>query len=148
MGRGSWLRSVRAWFKYAFAVDKYDESSLSTGEKEILERLAAQIHGRGLSSPAILWLQSNRHMNWFGSQFMVAFQPIFDMAHPLLNSFLRVLGLNVPLEDYPKLQSAFEKRYSVEYLVQRLEALAAGEYNNLSAQPQKEAGGPEIPPKR
>ena len=146
--RGDWMRSFRDWIKHAFAVEKYDESSLSEEDKAILDRLAVQIHGRGLASPAILWLQSNRHMNWFGAQFIVAFQPIFEMTHPFVNMFLRVIGLNVPVEEYPKLHGAFEKRYSIEYLVQRLEALLAGEYNSHSAQPEDEAVGPGESPKR
>ena len=140
------MRSFQDWLKQAFAVEKYDASSLSEEDRAILVRLAKQIHARGLASPAILWLQSNRHMNWFGAQFIVAFQPIFEMTHPFVNMFLRVIGLNVPVKEYPKLHSAFEKRYSVEFLVQHLEAFLAGEYNDLSAQSQEEVDGPDLSP--
>jgi hypothetical protein len=122
-------RGFRAWLRHAFAVEPYDESSLSEEERAVLRRLAQQIERRGLTSAAILWVQSNRHMNWMGSQFLVMFQPLFDLTHPLLNSILRHFGLNIPPADYPTLCTAFEKRYSIEYLIQRLEACAAGEYN-------------------
>lgn len=120
--RGFWN-----WLKYAFAVEKYDESSLDPADKDALQRFAERIHAKGLTSAAILWMQSNRHMNFLGSQAMVLAQPVFEMTHPLLNAVLRNFGLNVPPEDYPLLVSAFEKRYSVEYLVQRMEALLAEE---------------------
>jgi hypothetical protein len=118
--RGFWN-----WLRYAFAVEKYDESSLSEDDKGALQRLAERVHARRTTSAVILWMQSNRHMNFIGSQMMVAAQPVFEMTHPLLNAVLRNFGLNVPPEDYPLLVSAFEKRYSVEYLIQRLEALLA-----------------------
>lgn len=127
-------RGLRAWLAHAFAIEPYDENSLSLEERSLLERLALQIHKRGLTSAAVLWIQSNRHMNWMGSQVLVMFQPIFDMTHPLVNALLRNFGLNIPPAEYPALCSAFEKRYSIEYLVQRLEACAAGEYNEDSAQ--------------
>ncbi len=127
-------RGFRAWLAQAFAIEAYDENSLSVEERAVLERLALQIDKRGLTSAAVLWVQSNRHMNWMGSQVLVMFQPIFDMTHPLLNAMLRNFGLNIPPAEYPTLCTAFEKRYSIEYLVQRLEACAAGEYNDNSAQ--------------
>jgi hypothetical protein len=114
-----------ARLKHAFAVEPYDETSLSAEERQAIERLAARIDERGLTTAAIVWMQSNRHFNWVSSQAMVFFQPFFDMAHPLLNSVLRNFGLAVPPAEYPQLMSAFEKRYSVEYFIQQLELHAA-----------------------
>jgi len=124
---------LKGWLRHAFAVEPFDESCLLPEEKAVLERLARQIHSRRLTSPAILWLQSNRHMNWLGSQFLIMLAPFFDMTHPFANAMLRNFGLNLPPADYPVLCQALEKRYSVEYLVQRLEARAAGEYNDQPA---------------
>jgi hypothetical protein len=120
--RGFW-----EWLRHAFAVEKFDESSLDPADKDVLQRLAERVHAKRMTSAAILWMQSNRHMNFLGSQAMVAAQPVFEMTHPLVNGVLRYVGLNVPLEDYPLLIAAFEKRYSVEYLIQRLEALLAAD---------------------
>jgi hypothetical protein len=127
-------RGLRAWCAHAFAIEPYDETSLSPEEKAVLERLAKQIDDRHLTTAAVLLVQSNRNMNWIGSQILVMFQPIFDLTHPLLNALLRNFGLNVPQKDYPVLCTAFEKRYSIEYFSQRLEAYAAGEYNNNPVQ--------------
>jgi hypothetical protein len=115
-------RGFMAWLRHAFAIEKNDESSLSEDDKAVLIRLAERIHSRRMTSAAILWFQSNRHMNFLGSQVMVAAEPVFEMTHPLLNGVLRFLGLNIPPEDYPLLIAAFEKRYSIEYLIQQLEA--------------------------
>jgi hypothetical protein len=117
----------RAWLAHAFAVEKYDESSLSPEEKVLLTRLAVQINTRGLSPAAILWLGSNRHMSWIGSQVLVAATPVYDLAQPFVHPLLRSLGLYIPPAEMPLLTAALEKRYSVEYLVQRIEAAQAGE---------------------
>jgi hypothetical protein len=118
--RGFW-----GWLRHAFAIEKYDESSLEPDDKAALQRFAERLHEKRMTAAAILWMQSNRHMNFLGSQALVVAQPVFELTHPLLNAALRNFGLNIPPEDYPHLVSAFEKRYSVEYLLQRLEALLA-----------------------
>jgi len=121
------------WLKYAFAVDKYDESSLSETDKDVLSRVAKRIHEKQLTPAAILWAHSHRHMNFIGSQLLVFARPIFDLTHPVLNSLLGRFGMHISPADYPKLQIALEKRYSIEYFVQQLEALSAGDYNTRSA---------------
>lgn len=126
-------RGWRAWLAHAFAVEKYDESSLSDEEKEILTRLALQIDKRGVNSAAIIWFQSNRHMSWIGSQVLVAAAPVYDLAHQFVEPMLRALGLYVKPADMPLLAEAFTKRYSVEYLLQRIEAAQAGELNTEPA---------------
>ncbi len=130
-------RGFRAWLKHAFAVEKYEESSLSDADKRILRKIAGQIHERRLTAAAILWIQSNRHMGWLASQALVMFGPIFDMTHTFFNAFSRNLGLYVAPADYPLLHAALEKRYSIEYFIQQLEAYAAGDYNTGS--PEHEA---------
>jgi hypothetical protein len=121
--RGGW----REWLAHAFAVEKYDASSLSDEEQAVLTQLARQIHSRGLTTPAILWLSSNRHMSWLGSQALVATELLYDMAHPFIHPFLKAVGLNVKPAEMPLLYEALEKRYSVEFLMQQLEAAQAGE---------------------
>lgn len=134
--------SVRSWFAHAFSVEKYDESSLSDDDKEILGKLAKNIADKKMTAVAILWFQSHHHLNFLGSQLLVAAQPVLDVASgvldPLMSPLLKRFGIYIPLDELPKLQVALEKRYSVEYFVQLLEAHAAGDYNIPSA-------GPETP---
>lgn len=136
-GKGGRASGLRSWLRHAFAVEKYDESCLSADDKRILGKIARQIHDRGLTAAAILWIQSNRHMGWLTSQALVMFGPMFDMTHTFFNAFSRNLGLHISPADYPGLHAALEKRYSIEYFIQQLEALAAGDYNTAS---------PEAPP--
>src|SRR5687768_16453334 len=96
-------RGWRAWLAHAFAVEKYDESSLNAEEKELLTQLARQIERRGVGPAAIMWFHSNRHMSWIGSQVLVAAAPLDDMAHQFVAPMLRALGLYVKPEDMPQL---------------------------------------------
>lgn len=126
---------LRAWFAHAFAVGEYSADSLAPEEREALERLAQGIHKRGLTPAAILWIDSQRGLNWIGSQALVFAEPLYDLAKPMLNFLLRLFGFGRrggnPLElnpqEYKVLYSALEKRYSIEYLVSRLEELQAGD---------------------
>jgi hypothetical protein len=117
----------RAWLAHAFAVDKYDASSLAPEEQALLTRLAVEINARGMATPAIMYIHSQRHMGWLGSQLLVATEPLYEMAHPLINPLLKRFGLNVAPDEMPVLISAFEKRFAPEYFVQRIEAAQAGE---------------------
>lgn len=138
-------RGLRAWLRHAFAVEKYEESSLSDADKRILRKIAGQIHERRLTAAAILWIQSNRHMGWLTSQALVMFGPIFDMTHTFFNAFSRNLGLYISPADFPKLHAALEKRYSIEYFIQQLEAHAAGDYNMGSPEQQASPAGDDDP---
>lgn len=120
-------RGFAAWWRHAFAIDTYDESGLEPEDKYALQSLATGINRRGLSSAAILWVYSNRHLSWFGSQILVAATPVYDLAHMFLRPLLTAIGMYVPPSQLPRLSAAFEKRYAVEYFVQQLEALQAGE---------------------
>lgn len=127
-----------AWFRHAFAVDKYDEDSLSEEDRAILVKVATRIHQKKMTAATILWVESHRNLNFIGSQLMVFSQPLFDMTHPLFNAVLNRFGIHIPPEDFPILARALEKRYSIEYFVQQLERLAAEDYNNKS--PKTSAG--------
>jgi hypothetical protein len=150
-------RGFLAWFRHAFAIEKYDESALAPEERELLTRLARQIEGRKMTTAAILFLQSNRHMNWIGSQVMVGAAPIYDVVHTFVTPLLRTLGLYVHPDEMPILIAAFEKRYSIEFFVQQLEAAQAGELEpappvDITAPPAEdpapELGGEDTPGSR
>lgn len=121
-----------SWFRHAFAVDKYDEDSLSEDDKEILARVARRIHEKNMTAATILWVESHRNLNFIGSQLMVFSQPLFDMTHPLFNAVLNRFGIHISPADFPKLANALEKRYSIEYFLQQLERYAAEDYNGSS----------------
>jgi hypothetical protein len=116
----------RAWLAHAFAIDKYDESSLEPAEKALLTRLALEINARSMATPAIIYIHSQRHMSWLFSQAMVAAEPIIELAHPFVDPLLKRLGLSISKEERWLLISAFEKRFAAEYFVQQIEAASAG----------------------
>jgi hypothetical protein len=131
--KGAQKGGVKAWFAHAFAVEEYSAASLSEDERRTLDGLAEAIHKRGMTAAAILWIDSQRGMNWLGSQALVFAHPIYDLSRPIVNFILRLLRLGKPgfqlsLDDaeYKALAGALEKRYSIEYLIQRMEALEAG----------------------
>jgi hypothetical protein len=123
------------WAKlaHAFAIEAYNAESMEPEERGALDRLALAIHTRGLTAAAILWIDSQRGLNYLGSQALVFGQPFFELGKPYLNFLMRLFGfgkkgenpLQVTPEEYEQLYKALEKRYSIEYLVSRLEQLQA-----------------------
>jgi hypothetical protein len=81
---------------------------LTKEQIELFERLADKVVERRLAMPAILFLESVRPLNFIGSQAMLFFQPM-----------LRSL---FTLRDYDLIQQALERRETVGYLADLLEA--------------------------
>lgn len=118
-----------AWLAHAFAIEAYDETSLSEEERASLTRVAEAVHGRGLTAAVIAYVEAHRNFNFFGSQALVFANPIYDLSKGYINSLLRFLGfrkgpvLSLSSDEMSVLASALEKRYSIEYFIQRLEEL-------------------------
>ena len=81
---------------------------LTPEQIELFERLAARVVKLRLTVPAVLFLESVRPLNFVGSQVMVFFAP---MVHALFTA-----------RDYDRLQAALERRETIGYLVDLLEA--------------------------
>jgi hypothetical protein len=98
------------WLKHAFSVD--DGPLVPTPEQaELVDRLAAEVVRRGLTTPALAFLEMSQPLNYVASQALVFFSPMISAvvdapSHRLLAEFL-------------------EHRGSVEYVCQRIEALSA-----------------------
>lgn len=88
-------------------------SSLSAEDRALLERIARKVVDRGMSAPAIFFLESIKPLNFVASQAMIFFAPI------LTTFFSR--------SDYERLARILEDRGSLEELLGRIEALEAGE---------------------
>ncbi len=120
-------RGFMAWLRYAFAIEEFSEDSLSAEEKAVLEHIAGIIHRRGMSTPAILWIEGHRHLNFTSSQLVKIVEPIHDISYEFVRWLMMKLGVGyISPEELSQLQSALEKRYSVEYLLQQIEKLDAG----------------------
>ena len=84
---------------------------LPEDEEAVLVKLANKVVEKGMTVPAILFLESVKPLNFIGSQTMVFFEPIIQTVFNF--------------KDYDNLRSALEKRESIEILILRIEAYDA-----------------------
>lgn len=128
--RGKAVR-FKAWLAHAFAIEAYDESSLTDEERGSLVRVAEAVHARGLTAAVIAYVEAHRNFNFFGSQALVFASPIYDLSRGYLNAMLRFLGfrkgpiLSLSTDELNVLAGALEKRYSIEFFIRQLEELEA-----------------------
>jgi len=84
--------------------------TLSEEDDQLLLELAAKIDSRGLTAPAVLWLESLRPVSFLGSQ-----------AMHFLNPFVQML---FDTEKFKRLAEILEERNHLERLLCHIEALA------------------------
>jgi hypothetical protein len=80
-------------------------------ENRVLDKLAGKVIEKGMTVPAIIFLESVKPLNFIGSQAMVFFEP---MVQTLFNT-----------HDYNIVRQALEKRETIENLLQKIEAADA-----------------------
>ena len=97
------------WLKHAFAVDPPGTAEPTDREQAVLERVCAQIVKRRLATPALLFLEMARPMNFIGAQVLHFFAP-----------FVSVL---TSAEDHKHLATFLERRGSIDYVCQQIEEL-------------------------
>jgi hypothetical protein len=85
-------------------------ATLSPDDDAWLGELAGRIQARGLTAPAVLWLESLRPVVFLGSQAMHFMNPLVQLV--------------VPLPSWPRLAAILEERSHLERLLQHLEAAA------------------------
>ena len=99
------------FIKHAFGISKSKYSEISKEEDELLLKLARGIVSRGLVTPAIMFLEPARPLNFLGSQVMTFFRPIITSIFPL--------------GSYEKIEKLLEKRESIEWLITKIEEVEA-----------------------
>ena len=84
---------MREFFRNAFALDDGKPCEPSPEEREVLEKLAAEVARRRLTGPAITFLEMSRQMNSLGAAAIHFFTPIAaTLANPVaLKSFAEFL---------------------------------------------------------
>ncbi len=85
-------------------------------EQELIDRFGQWVARRGLTVPAILFIESGKPLNWIVSQGMLIGEPAAWALDPMMKA-----AFNFSHGDYLKLQALLEKRWSVEYLLQSIE---------------------------
>jgi hypothetical protein len=99
----------RQHLRHAFAVEKPGIAQPNDLQKAVVERLCAEIVRRHLATPAIVFLEMSKPLNYLGSQAMQFFAP-------LVTSVMDGQGYRV-------LAEFLEQRGSIAYICQRLDQL-------------------------
>jgi hypothetical protein len=89
-----------------------EEKELTPEERDLIRRIAQKVVDRGMTVPAILFLESVKPLNYIGSQVLVFMEPFM---HAILKS----------VNDYNLFRKMMEKRDNVERLLQKIEELDA-----------------------
>jgi hypothetical protein len=100
------------WLKHAFAIDPPGPAVPNPPQREVVERTCREIVSRGMTAPAILFLEMSRPLNFLGAQAIQFFMPIASAV-----ADTRALG------DFA---TFLEQRGSVDYIRDLLERLETG----------------------
>ena len=104
------MKRLRSWFTYAFAVEKETDFDPNEEERALIEVVCTEVVRRHMATPATLFLESTRPLNYIGSQTMTFFEPVMRTV------------LRNPAK-WEQFASILEHRGSIEYLCRRIEAL-------------------------
>src|SRR5262245_54133974 len=97
------------WLKHAFAIEPDGPVEPNESQKAIVDRLCQQVVARGLTTPALVFLESVRPLNYVSSQTLHFFTPLLSaIADP---------------KACQDLAEFLEHRGSVDYLCRRIEEL-------------------------
>lgn len=97
------------WWKHAFAIAPAAGFTPSAAERELADRVHAELSRRGLTLPAIVLLESFRPLGYLASQAVW-------FSHPLLAAVTRADGWQV-------LGEMLERPGSVDWLIDRWQLL-------------------------
>ena len=98
-------------FRSNFNLPDPEDKVLPEEEQQVIDKIARKVVEKGMSVPAIMFLESVKPMNFIGAQAMVFFEPIVQSIF----SF----------RDYDTLRTALEKRQTIEILLLKIEELDA-----------------------
>ena len=87
-----------------------------TNEQNILSKFAGKIVDKGMTVPALFFLESTKYVSFIGSQMMVFFGPV-------LTSFINT-------EKYYNFSELLEDRNNIEYLLNEIERIDLEVQNN------------------
>ena len=96
-----------SFFKGSMQIPDPKKDPLPKEQVEVLDKLARAVVRRGMTVPAILFLESVKPLNYIGSQVMVFFEPIVQTVFNF--------------KDYELIREALERRDTIEKLVLLIE---------------------------
>ena len=98
----------RGW-RHAFAVESADDFKPSDEERRVADRICRELVRRRLATPALMFLEMSRPLNFLGSQ-------LLHFLSPVLSGLTQSHG-------HRRLAAFLEHRGSVDYLCRRIEEL-------------------------
>ncbi len=98
---------MREWLKNAFSVEDPDQLEPTERQKEIADKVCREVARRRMTTPALLFLETFRPLNFIGSQVLHFFQPIVSAV--------------LTTDGYQQFAIFLESRGSVNYLCRRIE---------------------------
>ncbi len=119
---------VARWFQHAFAVEARGVAAPEAAERAVVERLVHEIVRRGLATPALLLLDCSHPLNFVGSQFLLYVAPFAELIFR-------------PAE-YAALTRFLERRGSIEFVCQRIEAIGGRSATVAGVSEQNVRGAP------
>ncbi len=93
--------------KHAFAIQSDNDTIITEEQKNLVDKVCREISRRHLTTPALIFLESFRPLNYIGSQ-------ILHYFHPFISAITNANGYRIFTE-------FLEKRSSVDYLYDRIE---------------------------
>jgi len=102
----------RKWgkgWRHAFAVETSDDFQPSGEERQVADRICRELVRRRLATPALMFLEMSRPLNFLGSQ-------LLHFLSPVLSGLTQSHG-------HRRLAAFLEHRGSVDYLCRRIEEL-------------------------
>ncbi len=111
--------------RHAFALDEPDFKP-TDAQKEVVDKVCREIVRRGMATPALLFLEMFRPLNYIGSQVMHFFRPI--------------VAIVLDGDGYRHMSEFLEHRQSVDHLRQRIEELDDPCHNIENERKEAEAG--------
>ena len=118
---------MKAWLKKAFEIENPEGVEPTPAQKELVDKVCREVVRRHMSTPALLFLETFRPLNYIGSQVLHFFQPIVAVV--------------LTTEGYGHFAEFLEQRSSIDYLCRQIEnyEAKADEKNHSIAEPTKES---------
>ena len=96
-----------SFFRSGSDIPASERSPFPEEEEAVLRKLARKTVEKGMTVPAIIFLESVKPLNFIGSQVLIFFEPIVQTVFNF--------------KDYDAFRCALEKRESIEFLITRIE---------------------------
>jgi hypothetical protein len=103
---GKWLNKLKSALRYAFAVNNRKDV-FSNEDLTLLEKIADGVVRRKMTTPALLFLESVKPLNFLGSQVLHFFYPIASLI--------------CNIKEIERLATILEKRESISIIMEMIE---------------------------